>query len=321
MLVSSISFSLNSRLLPFRYVNSALELCDQVGKLKELMSGLGQMVVLVSMLLDSSVVVKNAVTNLNGIGLLDELVWWLWGSSNFTILLDSYSVSVCSEFNGNVTFRSEFNYMLSCFMLMYKITFISKCFYDALIVNEIGCLVDMIGRVLSNVQVYWYMNLLSNIFRTVHSGFDVSCTSLNMLRSVLSIDSVINKFLFDVVSVFRLSDEYYVLRFYLKGWLNWSEFTCWVANDINYFYLHSMFCYGFTLMLNLVFTILHYLVDYIKKVTVTVFNLGLGAVCNIWVSSFIFKGFAYELSTMDLWVLLFLTIAVRSIRAFSFSWS
>ena len=57
----------------FRQLTSTLELCDQIGKLKELMSGLGQMIVLVSMLLDATTVIKssNALT-VNG--LLDELV-------------------------------------------------------------------------------------------------------------------------------------------------------------------------------------------------------------------------------------------------------
>ena len=58
----------------FRQIDSMLELSDQIGKLKDLMSGLGQMVVLVSMLLDVSVVTKN-VKSVNYVGLLDETVW------------------------------------------------------------------------------------------------------------------------------------------------------------------------------------------------------------------------------------------------------
>lgn len=320
MMVNNCGYGLSNSFLSFRYVNSTLELCDQVGKLKELMSGLGQMVVLVSMLLDISVVTKSSVNN-SCVGLLDEVVWWLWGSSNFNVLLDSYSVSVCSEFSGSVMFRSEFNYMLSCFMLFYKVSFISKCFYESLITNEIGCLVDMIGRILSNVQVYWFMKYLNNVYNVVNNGFALDSCSLCVLGRVNIIGDYVNKYLFDVASVFRLSDEYYVLRFYLKGWLNWSEFSCWVSGDINYFYLSTLFSYGYSNVMSLVFVVLHYLVDYLKKVMVNVFNLGLGAVCNIWVSSFIFKGFAYELSTLDLWVLVFLIIAVKSIRSFNYFWS
>ena len=303
----------------FRQIDSMLELSDQIGKLKDLMSGLGQMVVLVSMLLDVSVVTKN-VKFVNYVGLLDETVWWLWSCSSFDVFLDSYAVRTYSSFSGSISFRSEFNYLLSCFNLFFKVTFISKCFYDSLIVNEIGCLVSMIGRLLSNVQVYWLMNYLNSLYRVAYSGFDVSSANLNVLLSVNVVAIQLNKFLFDAIDVFRLSDEYFVLRFYLKGWLNWSEFMCWVYHGVSYFYLHSLFNYGYRNLVSLVFLMLHYLVDYLKKVMTNVFNLGLGAVCNVWIGSFVFKGFAYELNTLDLWVFVFLVITIKSIKSFSFFW-
>ena len=303
----------------FRKVDSSIQLCDQIGKLKELMSGLGQMVVLVSMLLDIAVVTKSSKNNVN-VGLLDEIVWWLWGSSSFDILLDSYSVSSCYGSLHSVSFKSEFSYLMSCFNMFYKITFISKCFYDSLIVSEIGCLSSMIGRLLSNVQLYWLMKYVNSMYSVCYSGFNCDSFNVNGLVSSLSNSSVIS-LVFDEFSIFRLSDEFYVLRFFLKGWLNWSEFSCWVYNGFSFFYLHSLFSYGFRSLVSLVFIVLHVLVDYLKKVLVTVFNLGLGAVCNVWISSFIFKGFAYELSTLDLWVFIFLVINIKSLHAFNYLWN
>lgn len=131
------------------------------------------------------------------------------------MFLDSYSVlSICSDHSSSVSFKSEFDYMLSCFMLCYKLSFISKCFYTTMITNEIGCLVSMIGRLLSTIQFYYIMSYLNNVYSLVTSGLDLSITN-NVL--LLSISTVNVSTLFDVTSVFRLTDEYYVLRFYLKG--------------------------------------------------------------------------------------------------------
>ncbi len=302
----------------FRQITSTLELCDQIGKLKELMSGLGQMIVLVSMLIDSTTVIKSTST-VSAIGLFDELVWFLWSSSSATMFLDSWSVlTMTSDTVTTVHFKDEFNYMLSCYVLCYKVSLINKCFYTSMITNEIGCLTCMIERLLSTVQLYYFMNYLNDLYGMLSSGFNVTTSNLLLLSSITTINV---NMLFTATSLFRLSDEYYVLRFYLKGWLNWSEFMCWVSSDVNYFYLSRLFCYGLRIVVELVFYMLHYLVDYLKKVMVSVFNLGLGAVCNIWVSSFIFKGFAYELSTLDLWVLLFLVISVKSLSSFSYLWS